>query len=437
MRSGYEPTVRLLTEAACWQLADAAVRQHDSPAMRAFPLEPGQRDRGRAGPRRRAGRAPARPRRRRAGSPSASPRRSRAASAPRMLKPVQDVLDRQRGRLALLPLVEAYAERKRAMEAMDFGDQLRRAAVGGPRPPRGGRRPSGTGSGSCCSTSTRTPPQAQLVLLRSLFGDGHPVTAVGDPCQSIYGWRGASAGTLDRFPRDVPAGRRRAGRHPSPHRQLAQRAAASSTSPTRSPTRCAATGAPVKPLRAAEHVRAQDVADPPVRCAFAAVVPGRGGVDRRRGRRRPGASGQARDGACARPRPCWCGPGRRSRRSSGRCASAACRSRWSASAVCSTPRRCATSSAPCRCWPTRPPARRCCACSPAPAGASGRATSSPSTAGPARSPGSAATGRDRAGDRAGPARSRSRTSAASVSTTPPWPRRSTTSVRPTMYSAEG
>jgi DNA helicase-2/ATP-dependent DNA helicase PcrA len=39
-------------------------------------------------------------------------------------------------------------------------------------------------------------------MLNALFGGGHPVTAVGDPCQSIYGWRGASAGTLDRFPRE-------------------------------------------------------------------------------------------------------------------------------------------------------------------------------------------------------------------------------------------
>ena len=49
---------------------------------------------------------------------------------------------------------------------------------------------------------------AQLVLLRALFGGGHPVTAVGDPCQSIYGWRGASAGNLTRFTQEFPAGTR-------------------------------------------------------------------------------------------------------------------------------------------------------------------------------------------------------------------------------------
>jgi DNA helicase-2/ATP-dependent DNA helicase PcrA len=50
-------------------------------------------------------------------------------SGAKILRPVQDVLDRQRGRLALLPLVRQYADRKAAAEAMDFGDQLRRAAV--------------------------------------------------------------------------------------------------------------------------------------------------------------------------------------------------------------------------------------------------------------------------------------------------------------------
>src|SRR5439155_8582810 len=33
----------------------------------------------------------------------------------------------------------------------------------------------------------------------ALFADGRAVTAVGDPLQSIYGWRGASAGNIHRF----------------------------------------------------------------------------------------------------------------------------------------------------------------------------------------------------------------------------------------------
>ena len=52
---------------------------------------------------------------------------------------------------------------------------------------------------------------AQRVLLAHLFDGGHPVTAVGDPCQSIYGWRGASIGNLlrffEHFPSEAPAAR--------------------------------------------------------------------------------------------------------------------------------------------------------------------------------------------------------------------------------------
>jgi DNA helicase-2/ATP-dependent DNA helicase PcrA len=52
---------------------------------------------------------------------------------------------------------------------------------------------------------------AQAIMLRGLFsgptasdGRGHPVTAVGDPFQAIYGWRGAAASNIMTFADDFP-----------------------------------------------------------------------------------------------------------------------------------------------------------------------------------------------------------------------------------------
>ncbi|MEI6648990.1 MAG: ATP-dependent DNA helicase [Actinomycetes bacterium] len=46
---------------------------------------------------------------------------------------------------------------------------------------------------------------SQVRFLSHLFGSGHPVTAVGDPNQAIYGWRSASPETLGTFAANFPA----------------------------------------------------------------------------------------------------------------------------------------------------------------------------------------------------------------------------------------
>ncbi len=52
---------------------------------------------------------------------------------------------------------------------------------------------------------------AQRMILQNLFGDGHPLTAVGDPLQAIYGWRGASVANIDSFPEHFRTPRGTAG----------------------------------------------------------------------------------------------------------------------------------------------------------------------------------------------------------------------------------
>jgi DNA helicase-2/ATP-dependent DNA helicase PcrA len=87
---------------------------------------------------------------------------------------------------------------------MDYGDQVALAARIASRHPEVGAIERGRYRVVLLDEFQDTS-HAQLVLLRALFGGGHPVTAVGDPCQSIYGWRGASAGNLRRFAEQFPA----------------------------------------------------------------------------------------------------------------------------------------------------------------------------------------------------------------------------------------
>ncbi|MBP2320662.1 DNA helicase-2/ATP-dependent DNA helicase PcrA [Kibdelosporangium banguiense] len=132
-----------------------------------------------------------------------APRGPRQAAEPS--QKLKEIIAAQRFRVALLPMVKAYADRKRRDGVLDFADQMAMAArlardheevVKGER----------SRYGAVLLDEYQDTGHAQRVLLRSLFGRDDPmtVTAVGDPAQAIYGWRGASAANLPRFTTDFP-----------------------------------------------------------------------------------------------------------------------------------------------------------------------------------------------------------------------------------------
>ncbi|SFB91776.1 ATP-dependent DNA helicase [Streptomyces aidingensis] len=110
-----------------------------------------------------------------------------------------------RGRLQLLELVEEYRARKRSRDLLDFGDQIALSARLARDTPETGRALRERYAVVLLDEYQDTSV-AQRILLSGLFGSGtgHPVTAVGDPCQAIYGWRGASVANLDDFPGHFP-----------------------------------------------------------------------------------------------------------------------------------------------------------------------------------------------------------------------------------------
>jgi DNA helicase-2/ATP-dependent DNA helicase PcrA len=199
LRPGYEPSARLLTEAARWQVVDSLVRSYTG-EMTGLNRAPGTvtddvlalsaelaehlvtPDELAAWTERFLADVHSRP-----GRVYKDVSDDAAAPAP----PAHPA--------ALGPL---YDQRKLDIEAMDFGDQMARAGPGRRGPPRGRARSSAAVQIVLLDEYQDTS-HAQVVLLNALFGGGHPVTAVGDPCQSIYGWRGVG-GTLDPLPGRVP-----------------------------------------------------------------------------------------------------------------------------------------------------------------------------------------------------------------------------------------
>lgn len=205
LRLGYEKDSRLLSEAATWQLAHEVVLAWDGPMEDIDKVE----------------------------STVTNAIVSLAGELAEHLCTPQDIEDFARGVLAhlegvaasdkaftkdfrgkvitpmteqrlILPIVERYRQVKRERSVMDFADQMALAAALATRFPDLGQAERDRFRVVMLDEFQDTS-EAQLVLMRELFApDGSTpaaVTAVGDPHQSIYAWRGASATTLATFPR--------------------------------------------------------------------------------------------------------------------------------------------------------------------------------------------------------------------------------------------
>ncbi|RAV07023.1 ATP-dependent helicase [Mycolicibacterium sp. GF69] len=117
------------------------------------------------------------------------------------------LLATQTERTELVPLIDALHQRMRVEKAMDFGMQMASAARLAANFPQVGEQLRSRYRVVLLDEYQDTG-HAQRVALSSLFGGGADdqlaLTAVGDPIQSIYGWRGASATNLPRFTTDFP-----------------------------------------------------------------------------------------------------------------------------------------------------------------------------------------------------------------------------------------
>ena len=98
---------------------------------------------------------------------------------------------------ALLDVVAELQDYKRRHGLLDFGDQIALACTIAESVPEAVAQVRAQYPAVLLDEFQDTSV-AQVRLLSALFADSG-VTAVGDPHQAIYGWRGASAGALDTF----------------------------------------------------------------------------------------------------------------------------------------------------------------------------------------------------------------------------------------------
>ncbi len=97
----------------------------------------------------------------------------------------------------LLELVGEYSRAKKARGVIEFSDQVHLAAQLIARHPEVAEQVRNTHQ-TVLLDEYQDTSVSQTRLLQAVFA-GHPVMAVGDPHQAIYGWRGASSANLVEF----------------------------------------------------------------------------------------------------------------------------------------------------------------------------------------------------------------------------------------------
>lgn len=110
-----------------------------------------------------------------------------------------------RQRIALVEMMNYFIKERRNSGELSFDDQIALAATIAEKFPDVSAIER-TKYPVVLLDEYQDTSHSQVRLLSTLFGGGHAVTAVGDPCQSIYTWRGAAAGTIGAFNKYFPKG---------------------------------------------------------------------------------------------------------------------------------------------------------------------------------------------------------------------------------------
>ncbi|MCW2760545.1 MAG: UvrD/REP helicase [Marmoricola sp.] len=212
LRIGHEPDTRVMADASRYQVAARAIERHTG-AVELLSEHPKTAIDYLLGLDAELNEHLVSVERVRAFHAAARPEFEAALAGSRAKVDIAKAISKMSEREEVLDLVEGYRRLKGQFGLMDFSDQIALAAELAMGHPEVGRLEREKYRIVLLDEYQDTSV-AQAQLLSALFsgpdvssGRGHPVTAVGDPNQAIYGWRGASVSNILNFAGFFPASR--------------------------------------------------------------------------------------------------------------------------------------------------------------------------------------------------------------------------------------